>query len=169
MASAGRDDPTVAHLHGFEESSVGVIISPGDGEKVKGVQTVTLKLFDENGFTDHVEIKIGDRPPQTLNNPKKISSISWDTQEGPNGPIKIQATAYDQTGATIGDGWSTPRVVNPAGVVQFASSNWNPAEHNYSTIEKEVKSVSNYISKFDVHLITDSSCSELILQLCIMF
>lgn len=55
-------------------------------------------------------------------------------------------------------------------IVQFASGDWNPAEQNYSTIEKEVKAAWNCIRKFEVYLInklfllrTDASALQKVL------
>lgn len=48
------------------------------------------------------------------------------------------------------DGVLKQKVGKDEQVVQFASGVWNPAELNYSTIEKEVKADWNCISKFEV-------------------
>ena len=56
-------------------------------------------------------------------------------------------------------------------VVQFVSGVWNPAEQNYSVIEREVKAAWNCISKFAVYLInkpfllrTDASAMKKVLS-----
>ena len=72
----------------------------------------TIELTGQVDAVDHMEVEIGNRPPQKIQKPQKISTIQWDTRDDPNGEIKIKATAYEKGGLVTGIGVAFPRVAN---------------------------------------------------------
>ncbi len=98
-----------------------ITLSPADDEKVYDVTFIGVKLSN-NRFADHIELTIGNQPPQTIKVQKgsgKTYYVTWDIAKydpkgawgkSPFGPVTLKATVYDLASKALGEVTQTPIV-----------------------------------------------------------